>query len=74
MWAKYHINKGAAAMTIVYILVWGAYCCLLGAAGLNCCAPVTWGDGVRVVAGRGWGASLEPALEATWEFSNKMLL
>ena len=33
----------------------GAYYYPLGAAWLNCCAPVTWSDGGRVAADRGRG-------------------
>jgi len=37
-----------------------AYSCPLGAAWLNCCAPVTWSDGGRVAADRGRGALSQP--------------
>ena len=38
----------------------GAYYYPLGAAWLNCCAPVTWSDGGRVAADRGKGALRKP--------------
>lgn len=54
--------RGPNLTYTIVLLLWplsiirmGAYFYPLGAAWLNCCAPVTWSDGGRVAADRGRG-------------------